>query len=232
MSTPRKVALVGLASPLDPMEIATEGFISGGNRVEVVVSIAATSSMSTTVVARAFVQVVVAIAATSSVSVPVTAAAGVVQVSVAIAAGSSMNVPVTLEPHPPPPPPPKPRPRSSGGGGGGGGGGDTPRATSAFERAFDRDLSGDPLDLPIGPELRPEIHTTNGPLDEQIAAAEERKAEKLRQIEEEEREIDVVRAQIVEVKREESEKLAGVLKTAATALAVYSAVRVAIWLVA
>lgn len=231
MSTPRKVALVGLASPLDPVEIATEGFISGGNRVEVVVSIAATSSMSTTVVGRAFVQMVVAIAATSSVSVPVTAAAGVVQVDVTIAAGSSMNVPVTLEPHPPPPPPPRPRPRSSGGGGGGGGG-DAPRATSAFERAFDRDLSGDPLDLPLSPDQAFSVPITSGPLDEMIAAAEERKAEKLRQIEEEEREIDVVRAQIVEVKREESEKLAGVLKTAATALAVYSAVRVAIWLVA
>ncbi len=231
MSTARKVALVGLASPIDPVEVATEGFISGGNRVEIVVSIAATSSMSTTVVARAFVQVVVAIAATSSVSVPVTAAAGVVQVSVAIAAGSSMSVPVTLEPHPPPPPPPRPRPRSSGGGGGGGGGGDTPRFTPAFERAFNMDLSNAPLDLPqvrgfAFPSSAPE------PIDAQIAEAEERKAEKLRQIEEDEREIDAVRAQLAVVKREESERLAGVLKTAATALAVYSAVRVAIWLVA
>lgn len=226
MVTARKVALGGLSSPIDPTEVATEGFISGGNRVEVVVSIAATSSMSTTVEPKAFVQMVVAISATSTLSVPVTAAAGVVQVVVTIGAGSAMATTVTRRPRPTPPSPtPRPRPRA---GGGGGGGGPAPRLDPVLERAFAADLSRAPVETVVQGTGTPESVLRE--VDALIAEAHQRKVAKLKQIEAEEKEIDEVREQLAEVKRKESDQLASLLKTAATAVAVYSAVRTAIWL--
>lgn len=112
MTTARKIALAGITSPIDPTEVATEGFISGGNRVELTVNIAASSSMSTTVTPLSFVQMVVSIAASSSMDVVVEPVGGVVQVAVNIAATSSMSATVAARP--------RPTPASSGGGGGGG----------------------------------------------------------------------------------------------------------------
>lgn len=256
MTTARNVALSGITSPVDPTSVATEGFISGGARVAVVIAIAATSSVSMLVTPELLEPVVVGIAASSSMDVPVVLAGDLVPVAVTIDARSSMDVSVVA----------RSGPRRKVPRGGGGWPGQLYPEIEQAARAFSihsfepsADLYREPEDELVAqprvleqapawpaaarwteggrvPQERAEQATPAAKvvadLDVELEEAHRRKAEKLRQMQEEEMEIESLREQMAEVRQEESARLSGMLKTAAKAMAVYSAVRVAIWLVA